>query len=75
MNAQDFFTNAQKSAELAVRFDTSGQLPAALHYYENAASHLRYAAEHTEDEELCTSWLKKADEYHDRSQHIQQQCK
>lgn len=73
MNAEEFFMNAQTSAELAVRFDTSGQLPAALYYYEDAASHLRYAAELVEDEEIRTSWLKKASEYHERSQGIQQQ--
>lgn len=73
MNAQDFFSKAQTSAELAVRLDTNNQLPAALFYYREAASYLRYAAD-TVDEEAASKWRDKAMEYQDRSTSIEQQC-
>lgn len=73
MNAQEFFLKAQTSAELAVRFDTSSQFAAALFYYEEAASNLRYASEHVDNEELAETWRTKAVEYHNRSKSIEAQ--
>lgn len=74
MNAKDFFENGQKSAELAVRFDTSGQLSAALFYYEEASRYLVRAADTIEDHEIALGWHDKASEYHERSECILRQC-
>ncbi|KAJ1522774.1 hypothetical protein ONE63_001930 [Megalurothrips usitatus] len=70
MSAQDYFVKAQKSAELAVSFDTGSNLPAALYYYEEAATNLQYAADIIDDENVSKGWCSKALEYKTRCNDI-----
>ncbi|KAK3914813.1 Calpain-7 [Frankliniella fusca] len=73
MNAEDFLSKAQTSAQLAVRFDSGTQLSAALFYYEEAASYLLYAADLMHDDDVAKGLRTKAAEYRDRSKSIEAQ--
>jgi hypothetical protein len=67
-NIQGMLEDALTSSTRAIQFDRDGQHEVAVFYYREAAKFLELAVSGTTDGEKKDSWTKKATEYKERAQ-------
>jgi hypothetical protein len=71
-NVQGIVEDALTSSTRAIQFDRDGQHEVAAFYYREAARFLKLAVSGTADDGNKESWTKKAAEYEERAQALDQ---